>query len=241
MGEMLNVCIRAFRIFFWYRKAIICVRYYSVLAKAIHSFARIGHELFLEVDQTKGLSLRTVNMTKSGFATILFNLDFFTSFSVKSNPNDPYENQCKLSMKSCLGVFRNMKKVGFISCVAQSTWPCSFFWHSVSDKVESCIITIDPKEFKLIVQFKCKLETVRTHHIAIIEQEGLQASYTADRTLNTLSGSYKLFSNIISNFKINEEELSIIATKRDVLFQNYLEGSHVDNHFVRSQFTLKWV
>lgn len=103
------------------------------------------------------------------------------------------------------------------------------------------MITIDPKNFKVIVQFKCKLETVRTHHISIIEHEGLQASYTADRTLNTLSGSYKLFSNIISNFKINEEELSIIATERNVLIQNYLVGSFVDSNFVRSHITLKWV
>lgn len=85
--------------------------YFPVLAKAINSFARIGHELFLEADPAKGLSLRTVNMTKSGFAMILFNMDFFSSFTVKSNTDDEYENQCKLSMKSCLGVFRNMKQV----------------------------------------------------------------------------------------------------------------------------------
>lgn len=98
---------------------------------------------------------------------------------------------------------------------------------------------MDTKDFKLIVQFKCKLEAVRTHHIAILEQEGLQASYTADRTLNILSGDYKIFGNIISNFKINEEELSIIASAEEIVVQNYLEGSHVDNHFVRSRITVK--
>ena len=80
-----------------------------VLAKAIHSFARIGIELYVEADARSGLSLRTVNMTKSAFAAIVFNLDFFSSFVVKSK--NPEENQCKLSMKSCLGVFRNMKQV----------------------------------------------------------------------------------------------------------------------------------
>lgn len=81
----------------------------SVLAKAIHSFARIGNELYVEADSQTGLSLRTVNMTKSAFSSIIFNLEFFSSFVVKSKTTD--ENQCKLSMKSCLGVFRNMKQV----------------------------------------------------------------------------------------------------------------------------------
>lgn len=81
----------------------------SVLAKAIHSFARIGNELYVEADRSSGLSLRTVNMTKSAFALIRFNLDFFSSFVVKSKTLE--ESQCKLSMKSCLGVFRNMKQV----------------------------------------------------------------------------------------------------------------------------------
>lgn len=80
-----------------------------VLAKVIHSFARIGNELYVEADIKNGLSLRTVNMTKSAFSSILFNLDFFSSFVAKSKTSD--ENQCKLSMKSCLGVFRNMKQV----------------------------------------------------------------------------------------------------------------------------------
>lgn len=81
----------------------------AVLAKAIHSFSRIGCELYLEVDSHSGLSLRTVNMTKSAFASISFNQDFFSSFSVKSKNIE--DNQCKLSMKSCVGVFRNMKQV----------------------------------------------------------------------------------------------------------------------------------
>lgn len=98
---------------------------------------------------------------------------------------------------------------------------------------------MDTKNFKMIVQFKCKLETIRTHHIAILEQEGVQASYVTDKAFNTLSGNHKLFSNLVSNFKINEEELSIIASKREVIAQNYLEGTHVDNHFVRSQITIK--
>lgn len=41
---------------------------------------------------------------------ILFYPDFFLDYNVQQN-DDPLENQCKLSMKSCLGVFRSMKQV----------------------------------------------------------------------------------------------------------------------------------
>lgn len=91
----------------------------------------------------------------------------------------------------------------------------------------------------MIVQFKCRLETIKTHHIPILEHETLQASYVSDKTQNALGGNYKLFSNIVSNFKINEEELSVKATEKEVVIQNYVDGSHVDNRFVRSHITLK--
>lgn len=100
-------------------------------------------------------------------------------------------------------------------------------------------MTLDTKAFKLIVQFKCRLETIRTHHISILEQETLQAVYFTDRSLNVLGGNHKLFSNIVANFKANEEELSIKATENDVVVQNYAEGTHVDNRFVRSQISLR--
>lgn len=105
--------------------------------------------------------------------------------------------------------------------------------------METCTIALDMKAFKLIVQFKCRLETLRTHHISILEQETLQAAYLTDRSLNVIGGSHKLFSNIVTNFKTNEEELSIKASEKDIVVQNYADGTHVDNRFVRTRITLK--
>lgn len=105
--------------------------------------------------------------------------------------------------------------------------------------MESCKITLDAKECKLIVQFKCRLETVKTHHISILEHETLQAAYTTDNVPNQLVANQKLFHTIVSNFKLNEEELSIRASEHNIIAQNYVEGSCVDQRFVRSQITLK--
>lgn len=103
------------------------------------------------------------------------------------------------------------------------------------------MMTLDTEHSKMIVQFKCRLETVKTHHVPILEHEALQASYVTDKAINILGGNHKLFSNIVSNFKANEEELSVKATEQQVIVQNYVDGSHVDNRFVRSHITLKCV
>lgn len=90
-----------------------------------------------------------------------FQFRFFSSFAVKSKTPDA--NQCKLSMKSCMSVLRNMKQVGghnFWRNNLQLSILISEFWN-----YRSCMITLDTKSFKLVVQFKCRLETIKTHHI----------------------------------------------------------------------------
>lgn len=94
---------------------------YSVIAKAIHSFARISDELYLEVDSTNGLSLRVMNMTKTSIVSIQFKLDFFRSFTVESKPSNPYKDKCKLLIKTYLGAFRKLERVSFVFCIQQGT------------------------------------------------------------------------------------------------------------------------
>lgn len=84
----------------------------TVLARAVNSFARIGNEIFLEASGN-GLSIRTVNSTKSAFAMILFQPAFFTEFNI-ADSEDILANMCKLSLKSLLGVFKNMRLVSEI-------------------------------------------------------------------------------------------------------------------------------
>lgn len=97
-----------FRHFIWYfvqRKFN-----FPVLAKAITSFSRIGNELYLEATQN-GLILRTVNDSQTAFAVLNFETGFFTDFKIDRSNADEYCNKCKVSMKSCLGVFKNMRQV----------------------------------------------------------------------------------------------------------------------------------
>lgn len=90
------------------------IRYYSncffkVFARAIHALGRIGIDIFLQATKD-GLSLRTVNAVSSAFANLTFMPQFFDEFHL-TDSEDQLANTCKLSLKSCLGVFRNMKQV----------------------------------------------------------------------------------------------------------------------------------
>lgn len=156
-----------------------------------------------------------MNASKSTFAIIKFSQDFFVSYTVKQSRSNDFENQCKLTIKSCLGAFRNMKHV------------------------QSCSISLDTDACKLIVHFKCRLETTKTHQLSILAQESMEAIYLTDNVPNILVGSHKLFNVIVSNFKANEEELSLQTTQKDIVARNYVEGTKVDPRFVRSQLTLQ--
>ncbi|KAJ8262507.1 hypothetical protein GJAV_G00167230 [Gymnothorax javanicus] len=68
----------------------------KVLATAIHSLSRIGEELYLE-SQEDGLALRTVNSSRSAFASFHFAPLFFQRYS----PCQGSTFRCKMTVKDC--------------------------------------------------------------------------------------------------------------------------------------------
>lgn len=105
--------------------------------------------------------------------------------------------------------------------------------------MEECQLSLDPVNYKLKIQFNCRLETTKTHYVTVLENESLNAVYTTDNVPNTLTGSSKLFDDIVSNFMSNEEELVFEAAASAIVVKNYIEGSDVDNRYMRSQLKLK--
>lgn len=177
----------------------------------IHSFSRIGQELYLEAIPD-GLILSTVNSTKSAFATMKFTNKFFQSYSLKSGDD---ENRCKLAMNLCVDAFKTMRDI------------------------ESIVLSLNTDTSKLSIEFKCKLQTSKKNNLPIISQETLQAMYATDNVPNIIVGEHKLFTTILSSFSTREEELSLSATSKNIVARNYVEGTPVDPRFVRSQLTLK--
>uniref|UniRef100_A0A2I2Z9W4 Cell cycle checkpoint control protein RAD9A n=1 Tax=Gorilla gorilla gorilla TaxID=9595 RepID=A0A2I2Z9W4_GORGO len=77
----------------------------KVLGKAVHSLSRIGDELYLEPLED-GLSLRTVNSSRSAYACFLFAPLFFQQYQAATPGQDLL--RCKILMKHFSTVFSSI-------------------------------------------------------------------------------------------------------------------------------------
>ncbi|KAH8370284.1 hypothetical protein KR093_002929, partial [Drosophila rubida] len=181
-----------------------------VLAKAIQSLSKVGKELFIEAD-ARGLQMRTINATQSAVGSIRFSRAMFDTFQMPPS-GDCY---CKIAMKSCLGVFRNMKQV------------------------EHCELSIVNNSTKFQVKLRCKLETMKQALLSIVDEQNITSAVPTDQSVNCIRGDYKLFMEISNSFIASEEELTLEAKTDSLSAKNYIEGARVNDKFMRSQLKLK--
>uniref|UniRef100_A0A452QG35 Cell cycle checkpoint control protein RAD9A n=1 Tax=Ursus americanus TaxID=9643 RepID=A0A452QG35_URSAM len=105
----------------------------KVLGRAVHSLSRIGDELYLEPLED-GLSLRTVNSSRSAYACFLFAPLFFQQYQAAASGQEAL--RCKILMKSFLAVFRSLAMV--------------------EKSVERCCISLNGRSSRLVVQLHCR-------------------------------------------------------------------------------------
>ncbi|KAH8419609.1 hypothetical protein KR222_008591, partial [Zaprionus bogoriensis] len=180
-----------------------------VIAKAIQSLSKVGKELFIEADM-RGLQMRTINATQSAVGSIHFSRSMFDTFQL---PNGDF--CCKIAMKPCLGVFRNMKQV------------------------EHCELSILNNHTKFKVTLRCKLETMKQAIISIVDEQNITSAVPTDQSVNSIRGDHKLFMEISNSFIASEEELTLEAKPDSLTAKNYIEGARVNDKFMRSQLKLK--
>ncbi|KAM8708046.1 hypothetical protein ACLKA7_015077 [Drosophila subpalustris] len=181
-----------------------------IIAKAIQSLSKVGKELFIEAD-ARGLQMRTINATQSAVGSIRFSRSMFDTFQMPPS-GDCY---CKIAMKPCLGVFRNMKQV------------------------EYCEMSIVGNRTKFQVTLRCKLETMKQALISIVDEQNITSAVPTDQSSNSIRGDYKLFMEISNSFIASEEELTLEAKSDSLSAKNYIEGARVNDKFMRSQLKLK--
>uniref|UniRef100_A0A1B0AI90 Cell cycle checkpoint control protein RAD9A n=1 Tax=Glossina pallidipes TaxID=7398 RepID=A0A1B0AI90_GLOPL len=181
----------------------------KTVAKSIQSLAKFGSELYIEAD-AQGLQLRSFNSSKSAMGTFRFKRTFFESYNVLEDN----ENYCKIGMKAALAIFKNMQQV------------------------ERCNICILPEPAKLQIQFSCRLETLKNALIAIVDEENISTPVSVEEANNLLVGSYKIFNDISNNFNTAEAEITLEVNSNGLTAKNYIEGSRVNDRFMRSQLKL---
>ncbi|XP_005351717.1 cell cycle checkpoint control protein RAD9A [Microtus ochrogaster] len=173
----------------------------KVLGKAVHSLSRIGDELYLE-PLKGGLSLRTVNSSRSAYACFLFAPLFFQQYQAASPGQDLL--RCKILMKSFLSVFRSLAMV--------------------EKSVEKCCISLSGSNSHLVVQLHCKYGVKKTHNLSFQDCESLQAVFNPALCPHLLRAPARVLAEAVLSFPPALTEVTLgIGHGQRVILRSYQE------------------
>lgn len=143
-----------------------------------------------------------------------FNLSFFISF--RQGANDRFEeNNCKISIKPVLRIFKSLAKI------------------------QLCKIWLQLDRMKIIFQFKCKSDVLKTHIITLLEHEHINALRLPEDFPNKIVGDHKVFSNILVHFHTSIDEITFNAEADKIVVSNYIENTSKERTVMRSTFTVE--
>ncbi|XP_007127008.1 cell cycle checkpoint control protein RAD9A isoform X4 [Physeter macrocephalus] len=173
----------------------------KVLGKAVHSLSRIGDELYLEPLED-GLSLRTVNSSRSAYACFLFAPLFFQQYQAATPGQDPL--RCKILMKSFLSVFRSLAML--------------------EKTVEKCCISLNGRSSRLVVQLYCKYGVRKTHNLSFQDCESLQAVFDPAVCPHVLCAPARVLGEAVLPFPPALAEVTLgIGRGQRVILRSYQE------------------
>ncbi|XP_033061006.1 cell cycle checkpoint control protein RAD9A isoform X4 [Trachypithecus francoisi] len=173
----------------------------KVLGKAVHSLSRIGDELYLEPLED-GLSLRTVNSSRSAYACFLFAPLFFQQYQAATPGQDL--PRCKILMKSFLSVFRSLAML--------------------EKTVEKCCISLNGRSSRLVVQLHCKFGVRKTHNLSFQDCESLQAVFDPASCPHMLRAPARVLGEAVVPFPPALAEVTLgIGRGRRVILRSYHE------------------
>lgn len=173
----------------------------AVLGKAVHSLSRIGDELYLE-PLNDGLSLRTVNSSRSAYACFLFAPLFFQQYQ----PTTPGQDllRCKILMKSFLSIFRSLAML--------------------EKTVEKCYISLNDRSSCLVVQLHYKYGVRKTHNLSFQDCESLQAVFSPASCPHVLRAPARILGEAVLPFPPALAEVTLgIGRGRRVILRSYQE------------------
>ncbi|XP_006893320.1 PREDICTED: cell cycle checkpoint control protein RAD9A [Elephantulus edwardii] len=185
----------------------------KVLGKAVHSLSRIGDELYLEPLED-GLSLRTVNSSRSAYACFLFAPLFFQQYQGPNTDQDPV--RCKILMKSFLSVFRSLAML--------------------EKTVEKCCISLHGRSSRLVVQLHCKYGVRKIHNLSFQDCESLQAVFDPASCPHLLRAPARVLGEAVQPFPPALAEVTLgVSHGHRVILRSYQEEEADSN--VRAMVT----
>ncbi|NXU59529.1 RAD9A protein, partial [Turnix velox] len=161
------------------------------------------------------LSLRTVNSSRSAFASFLFAPLFFQRYEAANGEL----SRCKVHMKSFLGVFRSLP--------------------SLEKTVGKCLMLLQPSSNRLVLQLHCKYGVTKTHNLAFQECERLQAVFDTQRCASSLSGPARVLAEAVVHFPQTLAEVTLEAGPGGkISLRNYLEDEAERNKMMVTELCL---
>ncbi|XP_059178420.1 cell cycle checkpoint control protein RAD9A-like isoform X2 [Physella acuta] len=193
----------------------------KVFGRAIQSLSKIGDELYFE-PLDDGLYLRSVNSSRSAYACFQFSPSFFLHYvngsQTDANNSDDDFLRCKIGMKSVMTVFKSLS--------------------TIDKTVEKCRISLNLSEARLVFQMYCRHGIIKTHNLAYIECETLQAVYSKDLCPNKFTAPPKLLCDAVLAFQTNQEEITLIMRPDYVALKNYVDDEPDPNKVIHTELTL---
>ena len=202
-------------------RCVIPGRSVKLFGRSIHCLGKIGDELYIEALQ-ENLVLRTVNSSRSAYASCTFKTQFFQEYHQSTEPlqssNDADMLKCKLTMKSCLTIFKSLP--------------------SLEKVVEQCVIELKHDECRFVFTMYCRQGITKTFNLTYQECESLQAVFSKELCPNQFAAQSRLFLDSVSNFPVSCEEITLTSQPEEFKLNNYVEDESDPTKVVRTEMTL---
>ncbi|XP_065087591.1 cell cycle checkpoint control protein RAD9A [Ochlerotatus camptorhynchus] len=191
---------------------IITGRNMKILARTVNFFSKIGNELYLEALPT-GLSLKAINSINTAYVMANFSTKYFISF--RQGANDRFEeNNCKVSIKPMLKIFKRLATI------------------------QVCKIWLQVDRKKIIFQFQCKSDILKTHIIPLLEHEHINSLRLPETFANKVVGDHKVFNRILMHFHRTVKEVNFDVKTDETIVSNYIENTSKDRTTMRSTLSI---
>ncbi|KAB0791934.1 hypothetical protein PPYR_03734 [Photinus pyralis] len=184
----------------------------KVLSKLINALSKIGDDVYVEAKKDY-LSLKSVNMTTTAYCTVHLRDTFFSSYEVSQ-----IDLQCRIPVKGMLSVFKS-------------------FSHK-DKKMEFCKIELEEDPVKIVFRFKYKHDVMVVRALFLSDGEAVNIVYNKDNNTSYLGATAQLFGQVLCNFQLHDDDMSLDVTSQRALIRNYITGDTAVTKGVRSQITL---
>ncbi|XP_053658960.1 cell cycle checkpoint control protein RAD9A [Anopheles marshallii] len=184
----------------------------KLLARTVNCFSKIGNELYFEATPD-GLDLKSINSTNTAYAVVQFRRDFFISFQ-QGNSDTPDENCCKISVKPILKIFKSLATI------------------------QICKIWLEVSQSKIIFQFRCKSDILKTHKIYLLESEHINSLNMSQTFPSEIVANHKVFTNILLHLYHSVDEISFDLNDDKTVVSNYVDNDQNDRSTLRSTLSI---